>query len=465
MDRIPILIALAVILLTLSPTAAPRDLARMVGAAGRAWASGRPAAALAALEAALKREPGLGPSLHLAAGRAALAADLPAAAADHARAALDAIGDEALPACLLIEARRAGAETRAPFDGAADLTECDFAAPTLREIAAGAVKSGAWPEARRSLLALLEASPADAEARLELGLLIALDDPSAAAAHLEAAVALGAGQERLASHALEIARAAPAGPPSAAYLVALGQELARAGRWSLAEAAFARSVELRPDFALGHAYLGLARDESGKDGGADLRRALGLLPGSSLIHTFLGRHWLSSNNLEAARAEFEAAATLDLSDPSPLAHLGEVHALRGDFESAEAAFRAAVGRAPNQPAFWLLLAQHSLSREIEIDSLGIPAARQAVLLDPGLAAAWDLLGLGHLLLGDIDLAERLLRRSLELDPAQPGSRYRLGVVFRLQGRQALAEAQWRSTLELDPDGPFAEFALRALQGR
>jgi Flp pilus assembly protein TadD len=88
-----------------------------------------------------------------------------------------------------------------------------------------------------------------------------------------------------------------------------------------------------------------------------------------------------------------------------------------------------------------------------------------VLLDPTLAAGWDALAHGHLLLGEIELSERLLRRSLALDPSRPSSRYHLGYVFHLQGRDDLAEAQWRLSLELDPEGPFAELALRALQGR
>ena len=465
-DRIPVLLALAVILLTLSPTAAPRDLGRMIQSARTAWTASRPSAALAELEAALQREPALGPSLHLAAGRAAVAAGLPSAAAEHARQALEGGWNELQAACLLFEARWAGGERgQALPDHLADLSECGLAASTLHAFAADALKNGDWSTAQEALQVLVVASPADAEARLGLGLLIALEDPAAATAHLEAAVALGGVQALLASRAADVTRAAPPGPPTAAYLVTLGQELARAGRWSLAEPAFARAVQLRPGFALGHAYLGLARDETGKDGGPDLRRALGLLPGSALIHTLLGRHWLARGNLGAARTEFETAAILDFADPAPLAHLGEVYSRRGDLESAEAAFRAAVDRAPDEPAFWLLLAQHSLGNEIEIVSLGIPAARKVVLLDPTLAAGWDALALGHLLLGEIELSERLLRRSLALDPGRASSRYHLGVVFRLQGRDDLAEAQWRSTIELDPEGPFAELALRALQGR
>ncbi|MGH2605705.1 MAG: tetratricopeptide repeat protein [Anaerolineales bacterium] len=466
MDRIPVLIALAMILLTLSPTAAPRDLGRMIESARRAWTAGRPSAALEDLEEALQREPALGPALHLAAGRAAVAAGLPAAAAEHARQALEGGWNESEAACLLFEARWAGNEAGQALPvRIADLSQCGLAASTLDALAADAMKNGAWPMAEEALQVLVAASPADAEARLNLGLVIALENPAAALAHLEAAVALGRGQALLASRVADAARAAPPGPPTPSYLVVLGQELARAGRWSLAEPAFARAVELRPGFALGHAYLGLARDEAGKDGGADLRRALGLLPGSSLIHTFLGRHWLARGNLAAASAEFQTAAILNLADPAPLAHLGEVYLLQGDLESAEAAFRAAVLRAPDEPAFWLLLAQHSLSHEIEVESLGIVAARKVVLLDPSLAAGWDALGHGHLLLGETELAERLLRRSLALDPGRVSSRYRLGVVFRLQGRDDLAETQWRSVLELDPGGPFAHLALRALQGR
>jgi tetratricopeptide (TPR) repeat protein len=267
-------------------------------------------------------------------------------------------------------------------------------------------------------------------------------DPSAEAILAELQTSRGAGQADLQAR--------------------IGLALARQGRWRLAERSLELAVEANPDFASAHAYLGLARDQLGMDGGPELQIALRLSPLSPSVHAFLGRHWQAAGNLPAARVEFERVAMLDDRDPAVMAQLGDVYAAMGDLEAAEIAFRAAVQRAPLDPSFWLLLAQHSLQREIEIDTLGIPAARQAVHLDRGMAAAWDALGYGHALLGDMDLADRLLRVALVLGPERAATHYHLGIVLQTQGHLDAAALEWRAAVEFDPQGPFGALARRAL---
>jgi tetratricopeptide (TPR) repeat protein len=184
-----------------------------------------------------------------------------------------------------------------------------------------------------------------------------------------------------------------------------------------------------------------------------------------LIHAWLGRHWKSRGDLATALGEFEIAAFLAPDDPAVAAQLGEIYSDLGDLEAAEAAYRAAVDRAPTDPGFWLLLAQHSLGHEIEVDTLGIPSARQVVRLDPDFAAGWDALGFGHLLLGDTEVAGRLLHRALASDSSSAAAHYHLGLLFRVRQELDLAAAEWKACLVLDPEGPYGELARRALEGR
>ncbi|MEX0788204.1 MAG: tetratricopeptide repeat protein [Anaerolineales bacterium] len=460
-DRWPFWLGLAAVLWALSPTPAPRQLNEIVRAARMAWQSGSATAALIEMERAIELEPTLGAGLELIAAQAALRSGDSASALAHAGQALQMGASVADIQCVLLVAALIGGDdtltAEVPFDA---WKSCELDSPSLRSLAELAMARGDWETAGSALDARAESHLDDPEAQLDLGLFLAVEDPEAAPPYLHAAIA-GAGGDPSAEAVLaELQTSRGAG--QADLQARIGLALARQGRWRLAERALELAVEASPDFASAHAYLGLARDQLGADGGPELQVALRLSPLSPIVHAFLGRHWQGVGNLAAARMEFEKVAMLDDRDPAVMAQLGEVYAAMGDLEAAEMAFRAAVERAPLDPSFWLLLAQHSLQREIEIDTLGIPAARQAVHLDPSLAAGWDALGYGHALLGETDLADRLLRLALSLDPARASTHYHLGLVFHAQGNSDAAALEWRTAMDLDPGGPFGALARRAL---
>lgn len=413
------------------------------------------------MERAIELEPALGASLQLVAAQAALRSGDSTAALAHAAQALQMGASEADIQCVVMAAELAEGDGPLTAGGPiAQWRSCELDPSSLRSLAELAIAHGDWETARSVLEARVEAHPDDPEAQFDLGLLLAAEDPEAAPPYLHAAIASAGGD--LSAEAILAELLTSRGAGRADLQARIGLALARQGRWRLAERSLQLAVEARPDFASAHAYLGLAQDQLGVDGGPELQVALRLSPLSPTVHAFLGRHWQAAGNLAAARMEFERVAMLDDRDPAVMAQLGEVYAAMGDLEAAEVAFRAAVERAPLDASFWLLLAQHSLQREVEIDTLGIPAARQAVHLDPGLAAGWDALGYGHALVGDVDLADRLLRVALAIDPRRASTHYHLGIVFQTQGDSDTAALEWRSALDLDPGGPYGALARRAL---
>ena len=92
------------------------------------------------------------------------------------------------------------------------------------------------------------------------------------------------------------------------------------------------------------------------------------------------------------------------------------------------AYRDAAELVPYNPDFWLLVAQYTLSKEIGVQSIALPAARNALALKPRNAEGLDALGYGYYLLGNFPMAERLLSRSVQLDPSLALTQYHLGLL-------------------------------------
>jgi Flp pilus assembly protein TadD len=134
----------------------------------------------------------------------------------------------------------------------------------------------------------------------------------------------------------------------------------------------------------------------------------------------------------------------------------------GEIESALATYRVATDLAPREPGFWSLLAGFSMRRELDVETIGIPAARNAAALAPQDPATWDTLGYGYLLTEDLDMADRILMRALDLSPERPSTLYHLGLLRLYQGNLGAARAALRSAIDGDPGGPIGDLAQRAL---
>jgi tetratricopeptide (TPR) repeat protein len=249
-----------------------------------------------------------------------------------------------------------------------------------------------------------------------------------------------------------------------AYALAqIGQIFARSGEWRFAALAFQQAVTLDPDYTEARAYLGLAREQQGLDGLAELNQAAQAAPNAALPHVFLGEHYLASGNLVRAIRELEIATSLDAGNPGIAAELASIYAANGSLDLAEAAYLRATQLAPTDSRFWRLLAQFSLAYEVKISELGIPAARNAVTLSKNDPVALDTLGYAHLLQGDLLLAERLLLRAVRLQPGRAQTQYHLGLLRIHQGDAQSGLAAFRAAEQLDPDSSAGDLAQRGIE--
>ena len=335
-------------------------------------------------------------------------------------------------------------------------------AEIYQRLAEHAMASQDIPQAIEYLRQLLRFNPVDANLNYRLGLLYTAVEPEAALAYLAQASEL---DPSLAENTLALSRkirTASLFDQPAYTLVAAGRVLATLDEWELAEAAFLRAAELRPDYSEAWAFLGEARqqnapaDASKYTGLADLQQALRLDPNSVSANLLMGLYWTRQG--EPLKAVGYIRSTLSVEPDNPLlyAELGSALAQSGDLPAAQAAYEQAISLAPDDPMFYRLLADFSLSHRIQVQDIALPAARSALILDPQDARSLDLLGEIMLTLQDTYSAERFLLQAIARDPSYAPAHLHLGMVYVQRGEltsarlefdqaEALGQGTWTAT--------------------
>jgi tetratricopeptide (TPR) repeat protein len=324
--------------------------------------------------------------------------------------------------------------------------------------------------------------PNDLALYYELGLLLAAVQPESALAYLELAAN---GEQPTAANARELQReirtATLWGEP-AYTLTAAGRALAALNKWDLAEQAFLQATQLRPDYAEAWAFLGEARyhltglvaplpgmtpypttASQSWAGLKELQQALQLDPGSLAANLLLSLFWQRHGDYEQALSYLQVAINQDAENPALVAELGNLYDLRGDLNEASQAYQAAIWLAPKDSKYWLLLAEFALRNQFQLKELAIPAARQALLIEPDSAHALDTLGQAYLLTGDLITAERFLQRSLQADPDYAPAHLHSGVLALYQGELEQARQAIIRALDLASGTPIATQAQRLLE--
>ncbi len=292
-----------------------------------------------------------------------------------------------------------------------------------------------YPAAIEDLRHMLQYIPADADLNYRIGLLYSTYDPEAALAYLAQAAEL---DPDLAPGALELQRkirTATLFDEPAYTLTSVGRVLAMQDEWDLAEAAFHNATQLRPDYAEAWAFLGEARQHtitasSGEYTGlADLQQAWRLDSNSVAVNLLLGMYWSRQGDPELAASYIQNSLIIEPGNPLLHAELGNALAQQGDLPAAEAAYRKAISLAPDDPLFYRLLAEFSLTNRVQLRQIALPEARTAVVLDPEDPRSLDLLGHVLLILEDYQSAERFLIKALEIDPDYAPAHLHLGMVL------------------------------------
>ena len=309
---------------------------------------------------------------------------------------------------------------------------------------------------------VLENEPKNPEAAYRLGLLLTLLNMEKSEPYLRQAANLDPGYQAATARILNTIRLASFAEDPAYQVIQIGQSLAAEDEWQLAFFAFQRATQLNPEYTEAWAYLGLAQQELGQDGYQALSRAIELNPESLAANALMGAYWRSQGEPEKALPFFQTASDLDPENLNLLADLGLALADVGDMTGALDQFDKLVNLAPEDVQSWMVVAQFSLDYNVQLEEIGLPAARQAVLLDGQNPQALVLLARVYSQQGDTVLAPRFFERALQADPEYPPAHFYFGVYYLAHEDLSLAQEHLEIAVELSPDTTIGKQAQQVL---
>lgn len=334
------------------------------------------------------------------------------------------------------------------------------------------------------LQALAEAQPQTAEWHYRLGLILAAESPEEAVAPLKQAAQLEAGYQARVTILLE-QLVQPAPEKAVAHLYG-GRGLATLGEWKLAEHAFQRAVEQRPDFPEAWAYLGFARfrlsapssgsllqqqterrhiaaNQEEQPGLAEIRYALQLNPHSQLALALLTLLWQELGETQLALQSAQQAFVLYPEHLNVRLQYAQALAQTGNLEGGWQILQDWLNQNPALQAARKALVLYCVQYGYRLTESALPLARELVSQMPEDTESLDLLGQVYLGMEQWTLAQQAFEQALSLDAQYAPAIYHLGLVHLAQGNIALARPQFQKVIDIAPFSPSAEQARRYLE--
>lgn len=310
---------------------------------------------------------------------------------------------------ILIEEKNAPAEA---FQRIADLQRAHG------ELKAAIVTCRAWHEAY----------PDDQLAVYLLGLMLAAQSPAEALPILRDAAKDETYQDEARTLAADLLPLAE-NPKDAEAWLRLGRSLAAHRDWDLASQAFQQAVQQEPGYAEAWAFWGEARSQLGSDGWEQLQRAYSLNPDSAVTRALLALYWRRRGDVDQALFHIRAAIRIEPDQAAWQLEKGDILADSGDIQTALAHYTRAAELEPDDLLYWRMLARFCVVQDIQLRSVGLPAARRVLSAAPQDAAALGLMGWVLLNLEDYASAERFLQRALRQDAEYAPAHLHLGQLY------------------------------------
>ncbi|GAP15168.1 protein containg TPR repeat [Longilinea arvoryzae] len=311
--------------------------------------------------------------------------------------------------------------------------------------------------------AWLEKDPTNARALYIKGVYLAPINSAQAVIALEQA---GRKDERVqasAARLLESLDAAAQKETTGLAELEIGQGLVEMGEWQAAEMAFQKAVDAQPDMADAWAFLAEAKQNQGKSAEMEIEHALALAPGSNTVQALAAFYYRRLGKPEIALIYLHAAAAQEPDSTYWQVELGKTLCELNDYQDALPYFDRATELEPKNAQNWVELARFSLNYGIEPARLGLPAARQAVLLAPKDPQALDILGALFLTQNDLASAERFLQQSLQQDADNSEAQLHLGQVYLASGNLEAARPYLDEALRSSPETAVGRLAERLIR--
>jgi tetratricopeptide (TPR) repeat protein len=167
---------------------------------------------------------------------------------------------------------------------------------------------------------------------------------------------------------------------------------------------------------------------------------LGVMPTASPLYLARGVLYVQLADYDKAEADFEKAYELDPSQSLSSAAQGLAAVQEHDFDRALATVQSKLARKPNDPLLLYLQADVLVEKGADPGTpefdLAMRSAKKAVLLQPSLADAHDVLAKLYLMSGQNQAAAEQCRKAISINPKDQTAVYHLIQALRKTGEKA-----------------------------
>ena len=302
----------------------------------------------------------------------------------------------------------------------------------------------------------------DATAHYRLGLLLSISDPERAIGEFLLAASLDPQYDSAAETMRATLNLASLESDNSKKMIFIGRGLGLVNEWPLAAEAFHQAVARDGENAEAWAWLGEAGQQLGRDGRAELDKALSLDRKNPIVRSLRGVYWMRQDRGDQALAEYLLAAEYDPDNPAWRISIGEAYIQRGDLQAALASYLRATEMAPTDATVWRALAAFSAQYNMQLEDVGLPAAQMVVELSGEDPLALDTLGWTLALLERYDEAQDALGHALNLDPQLAQGHLHIGIVALQTDDWGAAKDHFQQARDLDANGPVGEQAQMLL---
>ena len=245
--------------------------------------------------------------------------------------------------------------------------------------------------------------------------------------------------------------------------VLAGNGLANQGEWNLASAAFEKVTQIDPNYAEGWALFGNALSFIELDGFTELKKAEEINPDSKIARAMLAVYYRNHDDLGSSLNYLESLSKEEPDEAFWQYEMANTHAKNGDLNIALASYKKAIEMDPKNIFYWKELAIFSLDYSFLVESEGIEAARQAMLINKEDPDAFDIMGLIYLKMNNYTNAERFFLEANKLSPYSSKTLLHLGQLYYLKNEKNLAFFYLTNAVDYAQNAVIKNMALKLLE--
>ena len=239
--------------------------------------------------------------------------------------------------------------------------------------------------------------------------------------------------------------------------------MANQGEWLLASAAFEKVTQVDPNYAEGWALFGNALSYIEKDGFKELKKAEDINPDSKITRAMLAVYFRNHDDLGSSLKYLEGLSKEEPDEAFWQYELANTYAKNGDLNIALASYKKAIEMDPKNIFYWKELANFCLDYSFLIESEGIEAARQAMLMNNEDPDTYDIMGLIYLKMNNYVNAERFFIEANKLSPYSSKTLLHLGQLYYLKNEKNLAFFYLTNAVDYAQNEVIKNMALKLLE--